>query len=157
MRLPPSLAALTVLGAGLAACGDGGSGACSAPVREAIDSNFAVHVLGDTDAEYTTDPPTSGPHQPNDTSGVVEEPLTRPVQVGILEKGHVLVQYRPSLAATDIEALEALAGDEVAVAPNPDLPEEVVATAWLFKQSCSDADVGELEEFVADRVGHGPE
>jgi hypothetical protein len=60
--------ALTVaaLAPAVAGCGGGGSSAACGPIRrEPLDKAFLVHVLGsDTDVHYTTDPPTSGPHQP---------------------------------------------------------------------------------------------
>src|SRR5690606_27589962 len=116
-----------------------------------------VHVLGtETDVEYSSDPPTSGPHQPSPPAdGALGEPLTRPIQVGVLERGDVLIQYQPSLSAADVEALEALAGDGVVVAPNPDLDDPVVATAWVHKRTCSAVDTAALQVFVDERVGHG--
>lgn len=145
---------------GLVGCGDDGRTAgCGSIQRETLDPAYLVHVLGsDTAVEYGSDPPTSGPHQPGPAeSGVLDEPLPRPVQVGILERGDVLLQHGPELPADDLAALEALAGDRVTVAPNPDLPEPVVATAWVFKQSCSTVDAAALEEFIDERVGQGPE
>jgi hypothetical protein len=153
--------ALTIVLAGLSACGSGGGGgdgACGPILREALDSAYLVHVLGtDTDVTYQSDPPTSGPHQPSPpVGGVVDEPITRPVQVGILERGDVLLQHDPALPADDLRPLEGLAGEHVVVAPNPDLPEPVVATAWVHKRSCTAVDVDALEEFVDQRVGEGP-
>jgi len=150
------LAAIT-----LGACG-GGSGdekACGPTTRESLDPAYLVHVLGEADdLEYTSDPPTSGPHQPGPAvTGVVAEPLTRPVQVGILERGDVLLQHLPDLDDEQRADLEALADDRVVVAPNPDLPAPVVATAWLFKRTCQTADIGALEDFVDERAGNGPE
>jgi hypothetical protein len=145
-----------------AACGDGGSGAtgaCGPITRESLDPAYLVHVLGDADdVEYTSDPPTSGPHQPGPpVVGVVDEPLPRPVQVGVLERGDVLLQHDPDLDAAARAELEALAGDAVVVAPNPDLPAPVVATAWLFKRTCDAVDLEPLQEFVDERAGNGPE
>ncbi len=88
---------------------------------------------------------------------MVEEPISRPVQVGILERGDVLVQHDPDLAAGPLAELAELAGPGVVVAPNPDLPEPVVATAWLFKRTCDSVDLIALQEFVDERLGQGPE
>ncbi|MGV3758908.1 MAG: DUF3105 domain-containing protein [Actinomycetota bacterium] len=161
MSRPLWIAALLVLAAGGAACGssDDGDAACGPILREALDSAYLVHVLGtDTDVEYASDPPTSGPHQPSPPAdGALDEPLTRPIQVGILERGDVLIQYQPSLPATDVESLVALAGDGVVVAPNPDLDDPVVATAWVHKRSCDAVDTAALQTFIDERVGQGPE
>jgi hypothetical protein len=43
----------------------------------------------------------------------------------------------------------------VTVAPNPDLPARVVATAWTYKQRCSAVDVGALQTFIRDHAGVG--
>lgn len=153
------MAAAAVAGAACGADAEEGTGGCGPIAREALDSAYLVHVLGTESAvDYTSDPPTSGPHQPSPPmEGVVAEPITRPIQVGILERGDVLIQHDPDLDEADVDALQALAGGDVVVAPNPDLPEAVVATAWTYKRTCSQVDVEALEQFAAERAGHGPE
>jgi hypothetical protein len=153
---------VVVLGlTGVTACGDdgGSDGACSPITREALDPSFLVHVLDDAEGvEYTSDPPTSGPHQPTPpVAGVVDKPLPRPVQVGILEQGDILIQYDPDLDAASVATLEDLAGSQVVVAPNPDLPEPVVGTAWVYKRTCGSVDAAALQELVDERVGKGPD
>lgn len=156
---PAALLGALALAATACGGGDGRTGACGPITREALDASYLVHVLGDDiEVDYTSDPPTSGPHQPGPpVEGVVDEPLTRPVQVGILERGDVLLQHGPGLPAADLADLEALGGPGVVVAPNPDLPELVVATAWTYKRTCSAVDVDALHEFIAARAGKGPE
>lgn len=161
-RPPLSLACGALLIALVAAgCGgdDGEPGACGPITREALDSAYLVHVLGTATAvEYTSDPPTSGPHQPGPpVDGVVDEAITRPIQVGILERGDVLLQHDPGLPAEQRADLESLGGPGVVVAPNPDLPAVVVATAWTAKRTCDLVDVAALQEFVDERSGKGPE
>jgi hypothetical protein len=162
VRISPLAAALAVavLAPAAVACGSGGGTAagCGRTKREPLDKGFLIHVLGSAhDVDYQTDPPTSGPHQPTpEISGVQADPLPKPVQVGLLEDGTVLLQHRPDLAEGPLADLEALAGDHVVVAPNPDLPDEVVATAWLYKRTCSEVDVDALREFVDARAGKGP-
>jgi hypothetical protein len=88
---------------------------------------------------------------------VAEKPLTRPVQVGLLEEGKVLLQHR-GLSAADRTKLESIAGGDVVVAPYPDLPKgaTVVATAWVTKQVCTGLDVTALRQFVKDHANRGP-
>lgn len=166
MLLPPRrvlvLATGTlVLAIAAGACGseDRAGGGCSPVEREALDSAYIVHVLGtETDVDYTSEPPTSGPHQPSPpVDGVASEPITRPIQVGILERGDVLIQHDPELSADAVDELRILAGPRVIVAPNPDLPASVVATAWTYKRTCTEVDLEALEEFATERVGNGPE
>ena len=153
-----------VLGVAIAgaACGSSGGGddaACGAITREALDPAYLVHVVSDdASLEFTSDPPTSGPHQPSPPiTGVVADPIPRPVQVGILEQGDVLLQHDPDLAGADLTALEALAGDGVVVAPNPNLPAPIVATAWLYKRTCDELDTEALQEMIDERQGKGPD
>lgn len=142
------------------ACGsdDGETAACGPIQREALDPNHLVHVLDDdSDVEYASDPPTSGPHKSSPgVEGALDEPLSRPLQVGVLEEGKVLIQYRPDLREAARAELEDLAGDEVVVAPAPDLSRGVVATAWTFKRACDEVDVEALIQFVDERAGKGP-
>jgi drug/metabolite transporter (DMT)-like permease len=161
-RVPSTAVALVLavaVGAGtLVSCGGEDGGACGPIRQEALDPGSLQHVLpGGAEPTYRSDPPTSGPHIPGpDLSGVVDEPIARPLQVGVLERGDVLIQYE-GLAAGDVDRLAALAGDHVVVAPGTDLPSAVVATAWVHKRTCDEVDVDALREFVDERVGQGPD
>ena len=42
------------------------------------------------------------------------------------------------------------------VAPNPDLPDPVVASAWVHLRSCQRVDVAALRTFIEERQGKGP-
>lgn len=144
----------------LGGCGGSDSTAspCGPTEREPLDPAYLVHVVDEEGVEYLADPPTSGPHQQGPrVSGVVDQPIARPVQVGILERGDVLLQHDPSLSGPPLAQLEALAGGGVVVAPNPDLAATVVATAWLFKRSCAAVDATALRDFVESHRGRGPE
>jgi hypothetical protein len=158
VRPLPTIAAATLLVLALVGCGGSGSTAGCGPIRrEALDPKFLTHVFSGAQVQYTSDPPTSGPHQPTPpVTGVQTDPIPKPVQVGLLEAGDVLIQHRADLPAADRTKLEALAGDDVVVAPADELPDDIVATAWVYKRSCSSADVPALQEFVAARAGKGP-
>lgn len=155
-----SIAVLLSVALAAGACGGGSDAACGPIRREALDSAYLVHVL-DEDApglEYSSEPPTSGPHKPGpELPATVDEPISRPVQVGFLEQGGVLLQHRPDLDPDERAALEALGGDRVTVAPNPDLDDAIVATAWLYKRRCDSFDRDALDEFIEQRRGKGPE
>lgn len=161
--------ALLGLGALVTGCdsGDGGGGGggsatsgCGEEVRERIDPDALVHILpGAAEPDFLTDPPTSGPHAPAaPQEGVLSEPLSRSDQVGQLEAGVVLIQHG-ELVAGDREAIEALAGGLVVVAPNDDLPAPIVATAWLQKLECESLAGSALEDlraFADAHAGNGP-
>lgn len=158
MRLPLTVALAVALAPALVACGPASDATCGPITREALDPQFLVHVLGDAQVEYTSDPPTSGPHKPTpEVSGVVAEPIPKPVQVGVLERGDVLLQHRTDLPADQLAELEGLAGTGVVVAPAPDLAKPVIATGWLYKRTCSAVDVDALRDFVDQRQGKGPD
>ena len=156
------------------ACSGGGHGpasdssasaaGCRAPFQERLDPRSTQHLFpGAAEPAYLSDPPTSGPHRlgPPPT-GLVSTPISRPVQVAMLELGYVVVQYRPSGGgepAGPAAAVAALAGDLVTVAPGPSqprLPAPVVATAWTWKLECgSSPDAGALTAFIAAHRGQG--
>ncbi len=162
MRPTPTIAAAALLALVVTGCGGGSSNAgastgCGPILREALDKQFLVHVLGNAAIRYTSDPPTSGPHQPSPpVSGVQSAPIPKPIQVGILEAGDILIQHRTGLPAAQEQALEALAGPHVVVAPATELPAPIVATAWVYKRTCSTADATALTAFVHARSGKGP-
>ena len=63
------------------------------------------------------------PHQPTPpVEGVVTKPLSRPVQVGLLEEGRVLLQHDGLSARPTATRLEALAGDDGGGRPEPRPP-----------------------------------
>ena len=151
----------------LGACGDGGdagpaqaASACGADTGEAPDPGSIQHVLpGAPEPAYLTDPPSSGAHLAGGAVGGVQAaPLARPVQVAVLEAGGIVVQH-DGLDAAGRRRLEALAGPDVVVSPNPDLAAPVVATAWGRRLTCGGAGtdaVAAVERFVAAHRGGGP-
>jgi hypothetical protein len=110
---------------------------------------------------YNSTPPTSGPHAPAPAPcGISSEPVPNTVQVHDLEHGVVMVQYRPGLEPTQVQALEALGRSytsHVIVAPYPGLPSPVAATAWTKLMRLDRADTGKLRRFIDRFRQHGPE
>jgi hypothetical protein len=82
------------------------------------------------------------------------------VQVHDLEHGVVMVQYRPGLDPSQVTALQTLGrsySSHVIVAPYPNLPTPVAATAWTKLMRLDHADVGKLRRFIDRFRQHGPE
>ncbi len=160
----PRLAVLTAVLAApaavaVAACGQGDEQAtrrCGPAVEEPLDPASTRHLLpGAPEPRYSGDPPTSGAHAAGPLpTGVQHQPLSRPVQVGVLETGAVLVQHRGA-SGGELRQLEGLAGEKVVVAPNPSLPAPVVATAWRHRMECTGVDLAALRTFVTEHRGSG--
>ena len=134
---------------------------CDEVVAEPLDPNWVVHLLpGDriAEVEYQSDPPTSGPHFSSPpVTGVQAEPLPRPLQVTVLEAGDVLAQYDPEAITGDERTeLEGLAEDPIVVAPNPELDDPVVLTAWLHKQACTAVDADAITAFAHAHRDNAP-
>jgi hypothetical protein len=139
------------------ACGGGGSAGC-VELREAEDQQSGLHVLSEEGIVYLTDPPTSGPHASGASpTGVLESPLSPPVQVRVLEGSGIVVQYDQRLNDDEIAALSGIASDIIVVAPAAaDLEAPVVATAWTWKLSCGAVDLARLERFAEQRRVDSP-
>ena len=133
---------------------------CRTAHHDPLDPASSIHVLpGAVEPHYHEDPPTSGAHQAAVVSqfrGVVAAPISRPQQVGLLEKGRVLIQAQSSL-----DPLRPLTSDPlVTVAPAPALPVPVAATAWQWSMSCTTAGpaaIRSLQAFIRAHENHGPE
>ena len=123
-------------------CSSAGNAACGKAHTEPLNPNLGHVIASGAQPQYTTDPPTSGPHTPGALpGGVLTQPLTRPSQVGALEAGIVLVQYRDLSATPTSRRSRSSPAARWSWRPNPDLPDRVVATSWLNKQVCSAVDV----------------
>ena len=144
---------LTFAALSLAGCGgnSNGSSGCGQPFREPLNPNSLQHVIDPTSVKFDTDPPTSGPHLFTPPArGVVGRQLLPAEQVTILETGDVLVQYRDTADATEVQSLRQTG---VTVAPNSTLGKRVVATAWTYKLECASVDTAALQKFIAAHKG----
>lgn len=146
--------------ASLVAAGCGGSGSdagCGPVITELEDPASGVHLLpGAPEPTYLSDPPTSGPHTAGPPlTGVLDEPLPRPRQVGLLEAGAVIIHVRDPARLEDLAPLAS--GDRpVVITPAPDLDDPIVATAWRTRMTCRTPDTDALARFIDDHAGRGP-
>ncbi|MCB0997291.1 MAG: DUF3105 domain-containing protein [Acidimicrobiales bacterium] len=147
------LAVLCVTVATVSACGGGGADVCTGVVTEALDPASGQHVTAGTEVVYLTDPPTSGPHAAVPIpAGIRSDSLHPTLQVGVLETGRVLVQFR-DLTDDEIAELEDLVASDVVIAPNDTLPATIVATAWQHRLDCTAVDVDALQRFATEFNG----
>jgi hypothetical protein len=122
-----------------------------------------------TEADYNSNPPTSGTHFPTWYEDGVYAPGTTPELgrlVHALEHGRIEIQYKPGTPANTVGRLEKLYDDldrgyHVLLFENgTKMPYEVAATAWGHLLGCpkmNDRVFDALRRFFKDYVDKGPE
>ena len=121
----------------------------------------AGHAQGDID--YSVPVPAGGPHNPIwQNCGIYEEPIRAENAIHSMEHGAVWIAYHPDLPAEDVEQLQELVRQERArlrtfylLAPKPDLPAPIIATAWRAQIELESASDERLPEFM-QRFHIGP-
>jgi hypothetical protein len=108
---------------------------------------------------YPQTPPVGGVHSSVwQNCGIYDQPVRNENAVHSLEHGAVWIAYRPDLPAAAVETLRNLAHghDHVLLAPYPNLPHAVVATAWGLQLPLEDASDPRLPLFIS-RYEQGPQ
>lgn len=134
-----------------------------------VDQQVSIHVEpGQPHAEYTTDPPTSGPHVGRILPSwqVYSEPITKELQVHGLEDGGVVINYTPDLDQTTIDRLAALAQtyhnkpakqNHVVMSPYPEKfkgsDAKIALTAWRRIEYLDAYDEQRIRQFIDAYVG----
>jgi len=127
---------------------------CDLPRQEPLNSSSSLHLLGNVEVVWETNPPTSGPHYPvPPKGGDYDYTLSNLEQVSFLESGGVMIQYLASSKDIDQQKLFSFASDSVIVSPNEKLESPLVATAWTWKLSCKNYESEALEEFIDAHQG----
>ncbi len=109
--------------------------------------------------QYPQTPPVGGVHSSVwQNCGIYDQPVRNENAVHSLEHGTVWLAYRPDLPASAVETLRNLAHghDHVLLAPYPNLPHAVVATAWGLQLPVEDASDPRLSLFIT-RYEQGPQ
>ena len=145
---------------------DSGDGSLLEDV-ERFPSQGRTHVPAGTQVDYSTTPPTSGPHYGQWTeAGFYEETPPLGSLVHSLEHGHVVIYYDPAALTPEAEeSLRAFANAQdqrwrsVVVVPNPndDPQAPFVLTAWRTKLTMDEYDPQVVRAFLAEYLGRGPE
>ena len=127
---------------------------CDLPRQEPLSSTSGLHLLGNTEVTWETNPPTSGPHYPIPPKcGNSDYALSNLAQVSFLESGGVIVQYLPYIYGNNLPQLSSFASNFVIISPTETLESLLVATAWTWKLSCKEYDFESLAKFIAERQG----
>lgn len=125
------------------------------------------HVSPDTDVEYDTTPPTSGPHYSGtvDAGFYTEAPPAGDI-VHTLEHGAVVIYYDADALSPEAEqSLNEWASahtgfwQSVVVVPHTDesVDSPYVLTAWRHSVRLSEYDTEIVRAFLAEYLGRGPE
>lgn len=127
------------------------------------DGESRAHVSNPT---YTVNPPAGGAHTPQPALPGFYHPGDKLPSDGELvhamEHGFIVLWYRPTLGATDMQALATLSdrfGRDLILVPRASLPSStpVVATAWHHRMLCSAVDAEAIASFVQKYRDQGPE
>jgi hypothetical protein len=123
------------------------------------------HVPEGTQVDYSTHPPTSGPHYNSwARPGLYREEVATGLLVHNLEHGHVVIYYDESrlsdaAAGKLTELTQQYDGDWDAVlaVPRQDEENELILTAWNYKLELEQYDEELVDAFVDAYRGRGPE
>jgi len=128
-----------------------------------LDGMLAYNITSGQHSEvpqtYPQTPPAGGVHSAVwQNCGVYDQPVRNENAVHSLEHGAVWVAYRPDLPTAAIETLRGLVRgrSHVLLAPYPDLPQPIVATAWGLQLPLEDASDARLPVFIS-RYEKGPQ
>lgn len=119
-------------------------------VYRAFPDEGQEHVTEDlTEADFDTNPPTSGPHNPEPAPDGIYAAGNEPDianWVHTLEHGRILLQYRPGTDRSIVTQLEALFNEDVAgsgggyhsvlMRNNSKMPFQVAAVGWRHYMAC---------------------
>lgn len=115
-----------------------------------LDPLSSLHVEPGTEIEFTSDPPTSGPHLDKENlEGVLYDGFDQLELVTALERGKVVVEFRPDLQPPDVDLLTLVSPGTVLVPAASDFPHAIRARAWRTLFTCEQIQQTELEGFIA--------
>ena len=117
--------------------------------------HFSISGSGEhteTDVDYETNPPVSGPHSQRWADcGTYSEPIADENQVHTLEHGAVGILYQPDLEESQIETIEEIVSERdshVFSAPDPDMNPNIAVTAWGHMMKLEEVDRAAITEFI---------
>lgn len=137
-------------------------------VKEDLDDKGGEHLSrGDEVPDYSTNPPTSGPHigPPLQQADGAYLGTPRPEDaLHSLEHGRIAIQYDPALpekAQLELKGLYDSAYSGSLLFQNPDMPYEVAATSWTNLIGCETYEgqktIDAIRAFADKHYGDAPE
>ncbi|MCP8615283.1 DUF3105 domain-containing protein [Salirhabdus salicampi] len=129
---------------------------------ESFDDDGNEHLQDVSDFnpnDYSSDPPTSGPHMGNLVkAGYYEEIIPDPYLIHNLEDGYIVIYYNEGSIGHIKEDLQQLAEESkghsgVVVVPRSGIEEEVILTAWTKMLRMNDFDREKAEQFIKKYIG----
>jgi hypothetical protein len=138
---------------------------CAEVVGESFCSEGQEHVLQDSEVEWMSDPPHSGPHYPTwELWGEHDSTVPRGNWVHNLEHGGIVLSYRcadPCDAELEIlrDVIEQRPELRILLTPDPFLPgrERFAAISWTWIHRFDAPDLEELLCFADQHENHAPE
>ncbi len=114
--------------------------------------------------QYNTNPPTSGPHDPDWIKpGVYAEPQDKGKLLHSLEHGHIVIHYKCSgeQCNTLTKQLEDVVREKklkkLILTPDPTIDAIIALTAWTHLDAFNDFDAKRIGAFIDYHRDHGPE
>ncbi|HUS14411.1 MAG TPA: DUF3105 domain-containing protein [Chloroflexia bacterium] len=121
---------------------------------ESVPQQASGHIgtIDTPHAEYSTQPPTSGPHVSEVPPwGISPTQIRDELLVHALEDKGVVISYRPDLDAETVSKLARIVetyGSEVILTPYKDLSTPIAVTAWTRIQRFAQFDEAGLRRFI---------
>jgi hypothetical protein len=110
----------------------------------------ANHVSGPV--TYPQVPPVGGDHSPQwQNCGFYSSPIPNETGVHSLEHGAIWITYKSDLLPDQVTRLRQITAGQsyILTSPHPDLPAQVVASAWGRQIHLESAEDPRLEQFIA--------
>lgn len=131
-------------------------------VGQEISDQGRNHVSEGTQVQYSTNPPTSGPHYPNpQPGGIYDKPVPDGNLVHGMEHGAVILWYKSDIPATQSAQLKSIfssvtVGKKIMV-PRDNLDVPVALTSWGRLLKLQTIDENQIKAFMETNEDRGPE
>ncbi len=123
----------------------------------------ASHIsVGSLLPQYTSNPPSSGPHYGQTAqSGFRKDVVPDQNVIHNLEHGDVWIAYRPDISDSIKEGLRQFAGAKVIITPREENDTDIALVSWgrldTFNIEGGSIPLGRIRDFIKRYVGKGPE